>query len=257
MLNTFTFSLLSLLLFLGMLGCLDVGRRVGQRWRVKEGENATSGTSNVEGAVLALLGLLLAFAFSGAATRFDARRALIVEEANDIGTAWLRIDTVDAEYQPELRRLFRQHVDLRLEAYKHVGDEVSTQAALDASSAVQRQIWDRAIDAVSRSKRMSGPSTALLLPALNAMFDITNTRTSAASMHPPTVVFVMLYAVALASSLLAGFAMSASQRFHWMHALCYTLALATVFYVVIDMEYPRLGQLRVDDFDRFIVEVRR
>ena len=107
------------------------------------------------------------------------------------------------------------------------------------------------------SKRMPGPSTALLLPALNALFDITSTRTSAASMHPPNVVFVMLYAVALASSLLAGFAMSASQRFHWMHALCYTVALASVFYVVIDMEYPRLGQLRVDDFDRFIVEVRR
>ena len=79
-------------LFIGMLCLLEVGRRVGQRRREADTEGARAGVGVIDGAVFALLGLLLAFTFSGAAARFDTRRHLIVEEANAIGTAYLRLD---------------------------------------------------------------------------------------------------------------------------------------------------------------------
>lgn len=76
----------------------------------------------MEGAVFALLGLLIAFTFSGAATRFDTRRQLIIEETSDIGTAYLRLDLLPVEAQPGLREKFREYVDARLEVYRKLPD---------------------------------------------------------------------------------------------------------------------------------------
>ena len=90
----------TLSLSLGMLLFLEVGRRIGLRQRAKAAEGAVAGRGVIEGVVFALLGLLVAFTFSGAAARFDTRRQLIVEEANAIGTAYLRLDLLPADAQP-------------------------------------------------------------------------------------------------------------------------------------------------------------
>ena len=108
-------SLLALGLFVGMVLLLELGRRIGVRRIANDPEGAQAGTGAVDGAVFALLGLLIAFTFSGAATRFDERRNLIVQETNDIGTAYLRLDLLPASAQPGLRDLFRRYVDSRLE----------------------------------------------------------------------------------------------------------------------------------------------
>jgi hypothetical protein len=95
------------ILFLGMLLLLETGRRIGQRRLAHDSESARQGLGAVDGAVFALLGLLIAFSFSGAAGRFDNRRQLVMAEANNIGTAYLWIDLLPAGAQPALRELFR------------------------------------------------------------------------------------------------------------------------------------------------------
>jgi hypothetical protein len=100
-------ALIAIALFLGILLLLDIGRRIGVRRLTDGPEGARVGTGTIEGAVFALLGLLIAFTFSGAGSRFDDRRALIVEETNYIGTAYLRLDLLPASAQPALRDLFR------------------------------------------------------------------------------------------------------------------------------------------------------
>ena len=98
-------------LFAGMILLLEVGRRLGRRRHGRDEEGARAGLGAVEGAVFALLGLLIAFTFSSAASRFDTRRQLIVQEGNAIGTAWLRLDLLLSSAQPELRDLFRRFLD--------------------------------------------------------------------------------------------------------------------------------------------------
>ncbi len=108
-------SLVAIVLFVGMLLLLEMGRRLGNRRLATDPDGARAGTGTVEGAVFALLGLMIAFTFSGAASRFDTRRDLIVQETNAIGTAYLRIDLLPVNAQPAMREHFRQYLDSRLE----------------------------------------------------------------------------------------------------------------------------------------------
>jgi hypothetical protein len=245
----------TLVLFLGMLLLLDVGRRIGVRRRAHDPEGAGAGVGAVDGAVFALLGLLIAFTFSGAAARFDVRRTLIVEEANMIGTAYLRLDLLPAETQPALRDLFRRYVDSRLETYRKLPDLKAAMAELARSTQLQGEIWTQAV-AAGRLEGAPPPATMLLLPALNQMIDITTTRTMASQMHPPMAIFAMLYVLALAGALLAGFGMAGGKTRDWLHMLAFAAVLALAVYVIIDIEYPRLGLIRVDAFDQALVDIR-
>ena len=91
-------------LFTGTLIMIEVGRRIWLRRYAAEAETSHPGRGAIEGATFALLGLLIAFTFSGAASRFDARRELIVQEANDVGTAYLRLDLLPPVREPRFRR---------------------------------------------------------------------------------------------------------------------------------------------------------
>ena len=195
---------------------------------------------------------MIAFTFSGAAARFDNRRQLIVEEANAISTAYLRLDMLPEKDQPSLRDKFRQYVDARLLAYKKLPDIKAARAELAVSTKLQGDIWRDAVAAC----RAFPPATMLLLPALNAVFDIATTRTMAAQMHPPKVVFGMLAGLALASSLLAGYGMAGSRTRSWIHMVAFTAMMALAVYVILDMEFPRFGLIRVDAFDQALIDVR-
>ncbi len=100
---------------------------------------------------------------------------------------------------------------------------------------LQREIWR---EAVAAARAPGAPAAAMtqLLP-INAMIDITTTRTMASQMHPPIVIFVMLFALALAGSLLAGCAMSASKTRSWLHIIGYPLVTAVAVYVILDFDF--------------------
>ena len=106
MTHGFTVFLYTFGLFLGMLLFLEIGRRIAARQRKEDSGTAGEGVGAVDGAVFALLGLLIAFTFSGASSRFDTRRQLIVEETNDIGTAYLRVDLLAALISRRCGKIF-------------------------------------------------------------------------------------------------------------------------------------------------------
>lgn len=245
----------TLILFIGMLGLLETGRRIGNRRLAQDAEGARAGTGTVEGAVFALLGLLIAFTFSGASARFDERRALITQEANDIGTAYLRLDLLPSADQPQLREAFRHYLDSRLEIYRVIRDIPAAQAAMAKSSELQTEIWKQAV-AAAHAQGASPDAVKLLLPALNDMFDITTTRAMALLTHPPLIIYLMLFGVALASALLAGYGMAGGKSRNWLHMVGFALVVAVAVYVILDLEFPRRGLIRVDDFDQALTSLR-
>jgi hypothetical protein len=247
-------ALFAFALFVGMLILLNVGRRIGIRHLASDPKGARTGTGTIEAAVFALLGLLIAFTFSGAVSRFDDRRHLIIEEANAIGTAYLRLDLLPAGAQPTLREEFKQYVEYRLDIFRKLSDVRAATAELDVATKLQGKIWSQAV-AASQAQGASPAAPMLLLPALNQMIDITTTRTMALQLHPPLIIFGMLFLVALASALLAGYAMAGGKDRKWLHVMGFALVIALTVYVILDIEFPRFGLIRVDTFDQALVDL--
>jgi hypothetical protein len=244
---------LAIALLVGMLLCLEAGWRIGRRSR-RQGHADTAKPENatgvVEGAVFALFGLLLAFAFSGATDRFDHRRELITQEANAIGTAYLRLDLLPTDRQPAIKALMRQYVQARLDTYAHMGDGVAMSQAFQHSQTLQTSIWREANSAIVQA---GTPVLAgVVLPPLNDMFDITTTRLAATHMHPPRAIYAMLFALALVASLLAGYAMANGERRPRLHIAAFALIVSVTVYVTMDIEVPRQGLIRVDSSDQLL-----
>jgi len=250
---TFIAILCMLGLLAGMLLLLEIGRRIALQRIARDPEGARVGLGAVEGAVFGLIGLLLAFTFSGASSRFDTRRQLILEEANAIGTAYLRLDLLPVGAQPPIRQAFRKYLDARLAVYQKLPDLQAAKAELERAATLQSEIWTYA---VSACREAAQPATMLILPALNEMIDITTTRMGALLMHPPPVIFAMLVVLMLAGSLLAGYGMAESKARSWLHILGFALSMSVAVYVILDFEFPRVGLIRVDAFDQVLVDLR-
>ena len=247
--------LFAVLLLCGMLILLETGRRLGIKRLSKESEGERGSLGTIEGAVFALFGLVMAFSFSGAAARFNEKRMLIADEVNTVETAYLRLHLVDQSARPNLQELFRRYVDSRLETYHQLPNMQSAEKEMVKSKNIQEEIWDDAVAATLLPN--SHPDAGkLLLPAINNMIDISTTRTMALQVHPPRVVYALLFGLGLICSLLAGYRMAIGRRRSLLHILGFTLITVVVAYVILDVEYPRSGLIRLEASDQLLVRAR-
>lgn len=247
--------LFSVLLLAGMLILLETGRRYSVNRRSKESESEVSNLGPIESSVFALFGLLMAFTFSGAASRFNEKRMLIAEEANTIETAYLRLKLVSHHAQPALEELFRKYVDSRLETYRKLPDTQAAERELAHSRDIQEKIWVQAIAATRLPD--SDPAAGWLLPiALNSMIDIVTTRTMSLQVHPPGIIYALLFGLGLLCSVLAGYRIASCRRQSWLHIGGFTIITVLVVYVTLDVEYPRVGWFRLDAADQLLMKVR-
>ncbi|MBS0189253.1 MAG: DUF4239 domain-containing protein [Planctomycetes bacterium] len=251
---SYTFILVAML-FVGVLLFTELGRRVGKA-RAKEGSDpGKAGTGSVDAAVFGLLGLLIAFTFSGAAARFDARRMLIVNEANALGTAYLRIDLLPTEAQPDIRKLMREYADARIATYKSIPDMDKVWKEKVLSEEIAGRIWSKVVAACQAAP--SPAVTSLVIPAYNDMFDLATTRAASADLHVPAIVIATLLVIAMGCALLAGFDMSTDRRRSAIHFAGFALVMSFVVFVILDLEYPRVGLIRLDSFDKYMIDARQ
>lgn len=241
-------------IFVGVLVCLRVGWRLGRRRLGAQGEGGQAGLGAVEGAVYGLMGLLIAFTFTGAAGRFEQRRQLITQQVNAIGTAWLRLDLVGEPARSDLQALFRRYVETQLEVVQDVSDRAATSSALVRLGELQQRIWTQAIEAVRTDKAQ--PLAQTLLPPLNEMFDLATSRVLVSRQHPPMAIFLMLGLLVLVSALMGGYGMAKAESQSLLHVLGFAVILGLSVYLILDLEFPRLGLLRIDPFDQALSELR-
>jgi hypothetical protein len=239
-------AILSFVLLAGILACVKIGQRLG-------GPHVAKGTDVVDGAMFGLLSLLVAFTFSGAATRFDGRRHLMGEEANAIGTAYLRLDLVAPEARGPLKEHFRQYTDARIALYQSLHDSSLSTTVIDHSGPLEATIWTEAVDATRGSP---GTIPQLVLSPINVMIDMTTTQRVATETHPPGVIYGMLAGLALVTGLLLGRRMAGEGSGYSFHIVLYVCVLAGVVYVIQDLEYPRRGFIRVDSADHVLIDLR-
>jgi hypothetical protein len=245
--------------FIAMLLLLEVGRKIGIRDYAKDPENTGKGLGRLEGAMFGLMGLLIAFTFSGAGSRFDTRRQQIVKEANAIGTAYLRLNLLPTGAQPKLRDSFRRYLDSRLDFYRSLPDnDAGPKAAQDRATALQVEIWDQAVEATREMSREDNANavTVLVMQSLNEMIDIMTTRIVALQIHPPAPVYWMLVVLMLVCSLLAGYGTAATKTRSWIHIIGFAVIMAGSMLLILDYEYPRAGLIRMDPADQVLIDLR-
>lgn len=246
--------LLALALTAGMVGLARLGYRLGRR-SLAGGASDTAGWGALEAAVFGLLGLLVAFSFSGAADRFQQRKSLIVQEVQAIGTAWDRLDLLPEPARSEIRGQLRAYVDQRLAVFENMADLDEVDRRLALLEKRGGEVWRLAAAAC---REPSGqPYVEVVPPAVNQVLDVGVARKAALRNHPPLVIFALLVALALACAFLAGWGMAPNPRFGWVHAAAFALVMGLTIYVIADLELPRIGLIRVEAADELLRQLRR
>jgi hypothetical protein len=207
----------------------------------------------VESAIFGLMGLMVAFTFSGASTRYEMRRQLTVEEANAIGTAYLRLDLLPAASQPALRKKFRRYAEARIAVYRLLPDIGASNKQAAIAMTLQNEIWTGALAAL---KEAPPQATIVVVPALNQMIDVTTTRAIAAYTHTPKLIFAILLILGLVCSLLAGYVLAYTKTRHArIHLATFAVVVSLTIYVIFDLDYPRFGLIQLDFADQALIDL--
>lgn len=241
---------LAAMLFVLVLAATALGRWMGQRRLRRVGETELGGTGTIDAALFGMFGLLLAFTFNSAIDRFVDRRQLISDEANAIGTAWLRLDLLPAAHQPGLRALYRDYLRERIAARELVEPD-----DLRPLQALQQRIWQASVAALA--EHQGPPIAALVLDPINQFIDLGTERWVAARTHPPRIVFALLLILSMTCGLLAGYGTAVARRAYRLHVGLFAAACAVVIYVILDVEFPRAGLIRVDSIDEVLLALQQ
>lgn len=237
-------------LFGSLLLAVEIGRRYG--WRRGDRLHIDSqGATNLSAAIFAILGLFLAFCFSGAAGRYDTRRQLIVNEVTAANTVLSSIDLAPAASQPQLRAAMQRYLAARIATDKPVTSIEEAVTAQRQVNKAQADLWRLAVAANARPDA-GDAMPDIFLPAVNNLNIATTNLSLAGLMHPPSVIFYILIILAWISAFLAGIGMAGEKGRTWVHSLVFGAITATVIYVTIDIEFPRVGFIRIDGFERAI-----
>jgi len=244
-----TWQLILILLAL-MIISIMLGLMVGKKFH-KESQVDTT----ILGSLLTLLGLLLAFTFSMAINYHGMRKDVIIQEANDIGTAILRADLYRDNERNLLRAEFKKYVDARVDYFNAGTDLEKVVAAQKLSVEIQQQLWDHA----TKFSKDSGYVIASMqmIPALNSMIDITTTRQYGNFVHLPDTITYLLFLLSCVCSFYIGYMFVGKKRFDWVMAMIFCLLTSLVVFVIFDLDRPRRGFIKLDQMNNAIVELKQ
>lgn len=245
--------ILCLLLFIGMLLMVQLGRIIAKNW--KQDESESKGISFLLTAIFGLWAFILAFTFGMSATRYTNVRDLIIEEANNIGTASLRSNLYSDSVNDAFRTDFRKYIDARLSYYEYATDKDSLNKAKLEAEKARTDLWQRAAQQ-SKLPNMLIPSNNMI-PALNNMFDIATTIEMTLYARVPDVVIYMLFILGLVTSFIGGYASKDIRENDWIIIVAFALFSSMVTYITLDLGRPMRGIIKGNIGVQAIMEVSK
>lgn len=202
-------------------------------------------TGSIQASILGLLALLLGFTFSMAMQRFDNRNMALIDEANAIGTAILRIQLLPDKYKTEAGDHFRNYVKLRVDVGKV---DLTKQAERKAYNKqivdIQNRLWGLAISATNEDPRPV--TTGAFVKSLNDVIDSQGKRNALLQMHVPEIVIVLLFVVFISSGGILGYSGGLSGKRVFAPVVLVSLLITLVVFIIIDLDRPKRGLIQVN-----------
>ena len=188
----------------------------------------------------ALVAFLVAFAFSGAASRFVDRIDIVVKEANALGTAYLRADTIAEPQRSELKDALKEYTADRVVLLSREGRD-RIEPLLAKVSGLHERMWRSAIEATQDN----APLMSVVLPPINEVIDLHSVHLAMARRHLPIPIMTLLLGTAAISLGIIGFGNGrVGRRFSALDSV-YGAVLAVALWMTIDLDYPGMGLIRV------------
>ncbi len=206
----------------------------------------------IEGSMLGLLALILAFTFGMAGDRFNTRRNIIVDEANCISTAILRTDLYPDSIRNEFISYFKGYVEARIAYYNDGFDEAGVDSMLRLAQFYSGKIWKLAASEVIAD---NSERTTEIIPALNSMIDITTTRDMARITTIPESIWILLFILTLSASFISGYG-SKTGKIDRVLLVGFVLMTSMTIYIILDLDRPRRGIITLESAQEKIIELR-
>jgi hypothetical protein len=229
--------------------CFEIGFRIGVWWQAREPGEQEGPTDLLVGSMLGLIAFVLAITMGLAVDRHDARRGLVVEEANAIATAYQRADYLPTADAGQLKALLRAYLPLRI-----VEDPNEVPANIVKSADLAQQMW--AIQAKVVQTGYSPDLMSSLGDSLNEIVTVSERRIVAGvyARVPPTIMFLLLAGSAL-SLAMVGYSAGLKGRRSVLTATVLIVVLGVVTILVVDLDRPQEGLLNVSQ--QALLDVQR
>lgn len=241
-------------LILGLYTSVMIGHWLGEKQVAKHPAHKLEVVTVAETSVFALLGLLIAFTFSGAYDRYETRKMQIIVQANAFDTAYNYLDVLPKKYQADMQNLINSYMEVYLTAYNHLPFMNIVEHYLDQGLVIEQKIWNMAVKSANEMNNSSVAQS--VLESLSVMFDSVHTGMDLTRVHPPAIIFVLMLMLSALGALLIGFVAAESNQKRNLHTICYVLLTAIIINVIFNLEFPRTGFIRSNSFDNILVDVK-
>lgn len=236
--------LISGLLFFSMLVAIEIGYRIGRSGEHRANESSRNHVNVIQASLLGVLALLIGFTFSLSLQRYDSRSQAVIDEANAIGTTYLRAQLLPTPWVGQIQRLLRDYLSLRIESGAMSLDRrAERETLLVRANEILDGLWRQAVAAADRDP--NPVTTGLFIQSLNDLIDAYGRRDAALDRHVPELVLFLLYATFLMTGTIVGYASGlAGHRASFVAYVMVALMVLLVF-IIIDLDRPRRGLIEV------------
>lgn len=246
-------TLLSLILFVGCIVMVIVGKWTRNRFLKADDQESKGGVNSLLGALFGLWAFILAFTFGSASTRFENVRATMAEEANLIRNVILRVQTLPDSVQEAFRVDLKIYLQARIDYYELAEDQEKLDKARTDAVDIGERLWSKTVAA----SFVPGFTLAAnnMLAALTAMYDVGARRDALLMSGIPGPISFMLFFIALVISFVGGFTTPSLKMKEWVVITGFILLACLIILITMDMSRPMRGFIKPDVAQAQIVEL--
>lgn len=237
------------ILFVLMIGMVYLGFYIRTRTIT-----TAEGLGPVEASLFGLLALLLAFTFGEANSRYNTRRNIIITEANNIGTAILRADMYGDSERLAFRKDFAAYAEARINHYDAKREPAKVAVAKEQAAKYAGLLWKRAAGLSKDPANLAASNQ--MIPALNAMIDISTEREAAFSATVPESILILLFVISLCCSFFIGYGVVQDKNLNQLAVTGFIFLSVLVIYVIMDLDRPSRGIINLDTNQQYMKGLR-